>query len=347
GKILSPIPIPDIEVLQINTEKCSRSCLKDYMQNGLVFSFLAYANKNNINEDLESNLKMLLGKLEINHIPYLTEQNKMPILRIALLLPQKTIRRYSTSSTNTILSYLLYRNKPFELEIFDSNSESLEDIKASLHSISSKGFQYIIALLTHTGANNLNKLKTHLSIYIPSVHSSQITSNNAPNIIYGGISYEEQIQKFFSLTKENSKIVSFYDVGTIGNQIHQYILKHNPKIAYSTAFDTQNIIEFPKEIKNLQSILDNSTIFLNTPITNSSIILSQLTYNSIQPNAIYSTQINYNPSLLSITQPKDRSTMFIANSISTPNPFFNEIAKLLQVDLEYDWINYSTGYGIE
>ena len=39
--------------------------------------------------------------------------------------------------------------------------------------------------------------------------------------------------------------------------------------------------------------------------------------------------------------------MYIANSISPLDSLFVEQAKLLDVDLEYDWINYATAFGIE
>ena len=113
------------------------------------------------------------------------------------------------------------------------------------------------------------------------------------------------------------------------------------------AFNLKDNTNFTKEMKKLQPILNDSRIFLNTPLINSSIILSQITYYDIQTQGIYSTQINYNPTLLSITQAKDRDNMYIANSIGKLEDSFVEEAKLLNADLEYDWINYATALGIE
>ncbi len=168
-----------------------------------------------------------------------------------------------------------------------------------------------------------------------------------PNIIYGGISYEKQIEKLSALNPNSTKVISFYDEGYIGSQMNEYVLKYNLGTIYSNAFNPKSATTFPKEIKTIQPLLKDSKIFLNTPITHSSIILSQITYNDIKINGIYSTQINYNPSLLSITQEKDRNNMYIANSIAKSDSLLVEEAKLLNADLEYDWINYSTAYGIE
>ena len=39
--------------------------------------------------------------------------------------------------------------------------------------------------------------------------------------------------------------------------------------------------------------------------------------------------------------------MYIANSIMPLDSLFVENAKLLNADLQYNWINYTTAYGIE
>ncbi len=347
GKYPSPLPTPKTEILNIEIQTCSKACLKEYLQKGQIFSFLANVNKNNTNEELLTNAKSLSMELEIASIPYFLDIQKSALIQIALLFPKKTIGRYSISSTNVILSYLFNRNQPFNFEVFDSKSESLEDLENTINTITAKGYKQIIAILTYVGANNINHLKTQIPIYIPSVHSSQITEPLMPNIIYGGISYEKQIEKLSALNPNSTKVISFYDEGYIGSQMNEYVLKYNLDTIYSNAFNPKSATTFPKEIKTIQPLLKDSKIFLNTPITHSSIILSQITYNDIKINGIYSTQINYNPSLLSITQEKDRNNMYIANSIAKSDSLLVEEAKLLNADLEYDWINYSTAYGIE
>ena len=73
--------------------------------------------------------------------------------------------------------------------------------------------------------------------------------------------------------------------------------------------------------------------------------MSQLTLYDINVTNILSTQINYDPLILSITQAKDRNNMIIANSIEKNNNVLIEANMLLNNDIVYDWINYSTTVG--
>ena len=279
GRYPSPLPTPTTEILNLDYNKCSTSCLEDYLKQGLIFSFMANFNEDNQNEELLESLNLLMNNLAISQIPYLSSTKK-PFFNIALLFSRKNIGTYSASTTNVILSYLLHQNSRFNFEIFDSKSESQEDLQSTIDTIHSKGYRQIIAILTYNGANNLNLLNIQTPIFIPSVHSSQITSNLSPNIIYGGINYDEQIKELSQLNPQ-IKAASFYDSSYIGNTIHQSVLKYNPEISYSMAFNLKDNTNFTKEMKKLQPILNDSRIFLNTPLINSSIILSQITYYDI------------------------------------------------------------------
>ena len=104
---------------------------------------------------------------------------------------------------------------------------------------------------------------------------------------------------------------------------------------------------FNQEIKKHGDYIVGASIFLNTPIVKSSLILSQFTYNNLQPERILSTQINYHHSLLSLTQARDREQLYIANSIQGAKREIIEYGAVLKSDLQYDWINYSTALGVE
>ena len=202
GRYPSPLPTPTTEILNLDYNKCSTSCLEDYLKQGLIFSFMANFNEDNQNEELLESLNLLMNNLAISQIPYLSSTKK-PFFNIALLFSRKNIGTYSASTTNVILSYLLHQNSRFNFEIFDSKSESQEDLQSTIDTIHSKGYRQIIAILTYNGANNLNLLNIQTPIFIPSVHSSQITSNLSPNIIYGGINYDEQIKELSQLNPPN------------------------------------------------------------------------------------------------------------------------------------------------
>jgi SRSO17 transposase len=75
--------------------------------------------------------------------------------------------------------------------------------------------------------------------------------------------------------------------------------------------------------------------------------MSQLTLYDVNTSSVLSTQINYNPELLLLTQPKDREHMLIANSINYHNNIMIESNSLLQNNIVYDWINYATTIGAD
>ena len=85
---------------------------------------------------------------------------------------------------------------------------------------------------------------------------------------------------------------------------------------------------------------------INTPIVKSSIILSQLYAYETENAAILSTQLNYNPLLISLTQYEDRLNLILANSIEFTNDNLSEVLTLLDTDIKYNWVNYSSLVGI-
>lgn len=345
GQYPSPLPTPSAEILNVDIERCSTSCLRDFLERGQVFSFMANVNKDNQNERVLEELNALLSALEISEIPYFIGAQK-PFFNIALLFPRKSIGRYSSTTTNVILSYLLHQKGRFNFESFDSKTELQEDIQEALEVIAAQGYRQVIAVVTQDGANAINALNPNLEVFIPTVHKSQIQGEIARRVIFGGISYAEQIQKLSALNP-NIKATSFYDDSVIGKQMQAYTQEANANLDYTKSFNLKQNPDFQKEMKSIRGQLRGTRIFLNTPVTNSSVILSQLTYHEVAPQGIYSTQINYNPSLLSITQERDKRNMYIANSIMPLDSLFVENAKLLNADLQYNWINYTTAYGIE
>ena len=85
---------------------------------------------------------------------------------------------------------------------------------------------------------------------------------------------------------------------------------------------------------------------LNTPIIKTSIILSQLRVYDIVPSVILSTQLNYNPLIISLTQFEDRLNFITANSIENVDAKLEDTLSLLDIDIRYNWVNYSILVGI-
>lgn len=129
-----------------------------------------------------------------------------------------------------------------------------------------------------------------------------------------------------------------------GDNFIRYLTKEEKKIIkFSIPKRTTNL---EKQLKNNQDILRGSFV-LNTPIVKSGMIMSQLTLYDTNATNILSTQINYDPLLLSMTQYRDRKQMLIANSITSTNNVLVETNSLLDNDIVYDWINYTTTVGID
>lgn len=114
-------------------------------------------------------------------------------------------------------------------------------------------------------------------------------------------------------------------------------------INYFVSKRTTNLESY---LKDKEEIL-NASFFINTPIIKSGMILSQLTLYDVNATNILSTQINYDPLLLSMTQYIDRKDMVVANSITQHNSVLIETNALLGNDIVYDWINYTTTVGVD
>ena len=264
--------------------------------------------------------------------------------KIAVLYPSKIVGKYAKSTVNAVIAYLIYNNKEFEIESFDSYDESSINILAQIKKIEEQGFKKVIPLFTKNGYGVLNQ--THAlhfaKVYFPLINKAEVNSFK-DNFIFGGISYEDQVKFLKTLSSEKSTM--FYVQSYLGNKL---------KALYDVEF--MGTKQITKEIKitnnKYQYIMNderiiNNTILLNTPIIKTSIIMSQLTAYEIDPIRILSTQLNYDPLLVKLTQPKDRVNFFVVNSIGKVDSFLEEYADILGADIKYNWVDYSSLIGAE
>jgi len=264
-------------------------------------------------------------------------------LKVALLAPKKVIKSYTNSVSNAVMSYLIFKDVPFQFEVFDSGDEEEASIYQKLSEIRAKGYQFVIAPFTQKGAEIVIRNASDLLVFIPTINKYEVPEASA-NIIFGGIDYRKQIDAL--LTYANDKIVLFNDGSRRSQELSMYIKEQ--------AFDS---VVYEKDIKkiktNLKSIIKNnkklkkSSIFLNMPIVKSSLLASQLSQYNVEPHVLLSTQANYNPLLLKLTQYKDREYFYIANSISNYDPKLKEINLLLGNNPSFSWIDYSASIGMD
>jgi SRSO17 transposase len=162
------------------------------------------------------------------------------------------------------------------------------------------------------------------------------------NILFGAISYKDQFDKLIEYCK-GYPLVEFYDNSSIGYTLHHYL--KDKKIVYKKKIDDNNgrYKNFLKDNKRL----NGAAIILNTPIVKSSILLSTITSKEVPYSKILSTQLNYTPLLLSLTQKHDRRGLIVANSIGDIPEDLIEYNQLIGNNINYSWVNYSTIIGVE
>jgi len=264
------------------------------------------------------------------------------MIKIAVLVPQKTIKKYAITSVNSVISYLLYKNYYFDLNVFNSGDEREESIAKALAEIQAGGYHYIIAPVTADGANIIASRVTDTLVFIPTLHRSNVRSAGS-NIIFGGIDYDQQIALLTQ--KANERVGTFEDGSSLSYQLNALVKKNNNRVVYEKRVESPKA-NFKQMFKG-NSAINNASLYLNTQLVTSSLIASQLRANDIHPYALLSTQVNYNPLLLTLTQYEDRDKMYIANSIQKAPPALEEINTMFGHDIVYDWVNYSTAIGAD
>jgi hypothetical protein len=352
--LISNIPLPKTYIQNLDPYPCDEECLQELLDNDMILSFLAHAQKKLDNPQHDEVRLMSISILNLGS--QISDK-----LRIALLLPYKKIGRYAASTTNASFAYLLTRNQNFDLRTYNIESEESEDIQKALSQIQEDDFGYIIAPFTKEGAEKLISLRPYENVYFPTINKRDVNSSMS-NIFFGGIDYKAQSELL--LKEAVSPLGIFYDSSPTGKMLAEFqensfkykeIYGSDENTTYVPYDDNRSVVKFliPRRTTNLEEqLLDNEDIkegsfFVNTPIVKSSMIISQLTMYDTNATNVLSTQVNYDPLILSLTQFEDRQKMVIANSITQNNSIFIETNALLGNDIVYDWINYTTTVGID
>ncbi len=332
--VLMQLPLP--AKIEITTE-CDSDCLEALKAQEEAKAFIERQNR----------------KLSIGEVIIPIETTSMTLggsafdngesVRVALLVPKKVIRKYARSVADTIVAYLIKRGGDFEFEVFDSGDESVERLQMTLDRIRDGGYRFVIAPVTKKGAETIAANETEMTVFIPTVNRQDLEFGE-DNILFGGIDYKQQIDALLSIASK--KVAIFGDGSPIAYRLSNYI--HNSSFGE---------IVYERNIKNIKSNLgailknnkklDDASIFLNMSVIKSALMVSQLRFHDIAPYNILSTQINYNPMLLTLTQAEDREKLYIANSIAKEEPGLLDMNLLLGNNPRFDWIEYSTSIGLD
>jgi hypothetical protein len=338
--------------------------MKELLENGQIFSFLSHANKKLTDKDLDEARIINMAVLNLG------ASNAGAKLKIALLLPYNKIGKYASTTTNATFAYLMTKSNSFMLKSYKIETEDISDLQQALIQIEADGFDYVIAPLTAEGVNNVIDIDPNVNIYFPTINKKEVNSLSA-SLVFGGIDYKKQSQML--LHEAVSPLVIFSDKSQTGKKLALYqeeeflhpsipiddTMSYNDEVSvYSDDanltqekqvfkyFISRRTTNLEKYLKDNEDIV-NASFFVNTPIIKTGMILSQLTLYDANATNILSTQINYDPLLLSMTQYDDRKNMIVANSITQDNNILIETNSLLGNDIVYDWINYTTTVGID
>ncbi len=263
--------------------------------------------------------------------------------KIALMVPKKVIKKYANSIADSLLSYLIYKQGSFDIELFDCQDENPQHIVNTLNKIRQKGFSLVIAPMTQRGARWIAKYEKSLIVYIPTVNKKEVPLES-DNLYFGGIDYEEQIDRL--LTFAGDKIAIFNDASPLAKKIASFVKDAAfGDIAYEQMIRSAKVNLAPYIKKNHR--LDGTSIFLNMPIVKTSLLASQLSVYHVPYKNLLLTQIAYSPLIFSLTQYQDRQKMYIANSIGKSRFRLKDINLILGTNIDYAWVNYSTMLGMD
>lgn len=362
--LVSDIPLPKTYVLDLDPYECDEDCLQEFLDNEQIFSFLAHAHRKLPNKELEEARMINAAIFNIGAI------NTNANFQIALLLPYKRIGKYATSTTNAVFAYLMTKSTPFHMKSYKIEDESYDTIQTALQQIQADGIAYVIAPLTKEGVDNIINIDPELNIYFPTTNKKDVETTS-PYLSFGGIDYAAQSDLL--LKEAFTPLVIFSDTSATGKKLAQYqadrflhpVIEGLEPSAFSREHEVQMPVqadEEPREafkyyistrttnlehyLKENEKIIEGSFL-INTPIIKTGMIMSQLTLYDTNATNVLSTQINYNPLLLSMTQYRDRKNMIIANSITKQDNMQIEMNSLIGNDIKYDWINYSTIIGVD
>ncbi|WP_353662612.1 hypothetical protein [Hydrogenimonas sp. SS33] len=334
GRMLSPIPLPTWHIVDLDTENYDEYDLQRLLDEGQVFTFLAKS-AHVSNPRLKTLRQTYMAMFNI------AGGTAGATVRIAFIVP-KIIGKYARTTTRSALGYLIDRGTPFEMDVYPLSDEGNATIDEALAQIGSRLYDLVVAPVTTKGAAYLCSRSLNHRLYIPTLHKSRSECGN-DMVTFGGIDYEKQVETLSYLVESNATTVSVTDGSPLSQRLDAMVRMH---------LDVDDMLTLPRNgyYKNIiarHEDLNQSTLFLNTPILKSSLFLTQLTLADFKPALVLSTQLNYSPLLLTLTQYHDRENMVLASSIGKMDAFAGENIALLGEDVRFNWLNYATVVGID
>lgn len=261
--------------------------------------------------------------------------------KVAIVFPSRIMSKYGVGVTKAINAYLLQQNIDTNIEVFDCIDQSYENLVVTFNEIKEKEYENVLALMTPRMVQQLSLIPSldDIDIYIPTVNKHEIETS-MDNLTFGGIDYNKQIELLVNQAK--GQIINFYSNRGISKKLTNKLNSIYPNVVNVEISKDTNYTDLFENDK-----FKHKTIFINTTLIKTSILLSQIRANEVEPYIILTTQLNYNPHLISMTQYDDRKQLYYANSIGNIDELLQENSFLLGTDINYDWVNYSALVGID
>ncbi|HIV49558.1 hypothetical protein [uncultured Helicobacter sp.] len=344
--IISPLPLPKQEIINLEAGSCDKRCLNKLYEEGLYFSFIGRF-QDEQDPELRAKLTLALQELAILDIPNASNGN-MAKVKLALLMPKKVIGRYFSESIDIILSYLMTRGADFSFEVFNTDTEDTQAIQQAYQRAIDAQSDFVIGIFTTKGARELaNNIKISVPVYLPTINIHQVGSAKIPkNLYFGGVDYESQIELIANLA-QGEKVVAYNDNSPMGQYLGSLLRSKNAKIVYEQSVDSTTAKRFSSVMGQQKSYIRSNVVVFNTSGARTGLILSQMLIGDAKPKKMFSTQVNYDSALLNSVQYSGREELYVVNVISGINPRLLEYASLLGRDLKYNWVSYSTAIGVE
>lgn len=330
------VKIDPAKVFYINfeKEKCSDECLKELLYKGLYISYIARFNSND--EKLNNIYAKLLDGIEYIDLPKRTQLNT---INIAIVLPEKVVKSYSSNIISPALAYLIKQNDNVYMKVFFTGDESeanVAPIVARLHD-----FSLIITGFQKNGINILNKSITNIPVFSPLAKAEDFDNINS-NFTFGSIDYQEQTAKLINFS--NGKIAAFKDDSILANKITESIQSQS-NLVFLRTLEKKNLNV--NSVLNEAWRLNNSCVFFNVPLVKTTLLATQIRALNVRPSKYFSTQINYHPMFLNLSQENEKAMFYFANSIGEIDDEIEYINDLLGQKIAYNWIAYSTSVGLD
>lgn len=283
----------------------------------------------------------IIEEQEVIEKEVIEEEVMQSAYKLAIVFPSQIMSKYGVDVTKVITAYMLQQNIDMNIEVFDCLDQSYENMLNTFDTLKEQDYKNVLALLTPNMAEQLRMIPQidHFTIYVPTVNKNELTEV-LDNVVFGGIDYEEQIKALVSLAK--GQIINFYTSRGISHKLTKLLEANYPNVRNIEISDDTNYTDLFEN-----GNLEHKSIFLNTTLIKSSIVLSQIRAHELEPYVIVTTQLNFNPHLISMTQFEDRQQLKYANSIGSIDELLLENASLLGADIAYDWVNYSALIGTD